>query len=123
MSVAENIRDAGRLVHFWSRKDFRELPLEFVLVPSLDAPVLVHERQAPVFVDADGYTRPALPMLIEQRQLYPRVLLDPVKRGPFAKLLRRIWLQVVDQADYYTWPDANHYGAQAYYEFAPDEVR
>lgn len=116
--IAADIRDAQRLVKFRSRAEFKSLPLEMVLVPALDAPVLVHESP-PRFVDVDGFTCLALPMLIEQRKAYPRVY-DGAKRAQFARLLRNLWCQMVDQADYYTWPDATHYGVPALYVFAPD---
>lgn len=113
MSFAADMRDAGRLVHFWSRKEWREIPLEFVLVPSLDGPMLVHD-DPPLFTDRDGRVCSAMAMLDEQRRAYPRVPVD--KRPQFVAMLRTLWCQIVDQADYYAWPDTPH----ALYDFAPD---
>ena len=120
MSFAADMRDAGRLVHFWSRHDWKHLPLEFVLFPSLAAPVLVFDDRAPLFVDHTGRKCLALPMLDELRPAARRLGHDVRKRRQFARLTRRIWSQIVDQASYYTWPDATHYGAPAVFEFAPD---
>lgn len=121
MSFPADMRDAGRLVHFWSRHDLKQLPLEFVLFPTLTAPVLVFEDdRAPLFLDRTGRPSLALPMLDELRQATKRLGKDVRKRRQFARLTRRIWSQVVDQARFYTWPDATHYGAQAVFEFAPD---
>jgi len=115
---AESLRDAGRLAHFWSRADFRKLPLEFILVPSLDGPLLVHDERTPLFTDpATGRICAALPMLTEQRLSYPRTP-DPIKRALFARALRELWVQLVDQADFYAFADS----PQALYDFAPDEV-
>lgn len=120
MSFAADVRDAGRLVHYWSRHDWKRLPLECVLFPTLSAPVLTFDR-APLFIDHSGRACLALPMLEEQRQAVRRIhRRDIRKRRQLARLARRIWCQVVDQAEYYTWPDATHYGAPAVYEFAPD---
>jgi hypothetical protein len=120
MSFAGDVRDAGRLVHFWSRTDLKRLPLEMVLIPTLTAPVLVFDDRAPLFRDHTGRQCAALPMIDELRQAARRLGPDVRKRRQFAKLTRRIWCQIVDQADYYTWPDADHYGAPAVFEFAPD---
>lgn len=120
MTLAAGMRDAGRLAHFWSRHDLKRLPLEFVLFPCLTAPVLVFDDRAPLFLDHTGRTCPAQPMLDELRQASKRLGPDVRKRRQFARLTRRIWSQMVDQASYYTWPDATHYGAPAVFEFAPD---
>lgn len=133
MRLATDIRDAHRLQHFWSRKEFRQLPLEFALFPSLDAPVLVHDTP-PMFIDVTGKLKPclALQMRDEMREdfrglRHPADDMPPArkkdllfKRSIFFWQLRRLWVQIVDQADGYTWPDASHYGAQVMYEFAPD---
>lgn len=116
----QNVRDASRLMHWHSREDFRRVPLEFVVVPSLDAPVLVFPwDESPVYTDIDGRQFAIWPALEEARAAYRRTA-DPIKRARLAKLMRRYWLAAVDQAEGYTWPDATHYGVRAVYQFDPD---
>lgn len=119
-SFLADLRAAGRLVRFHSRREFRDLPLEMVLVPTMDAPVLVFESPA-VFTDIDGRECALEPALHEARRAYMRTA-DPEKRKRIAKLLRRYWCLMVDQASYYTWPDAEHYGVPAGFEFASESA-
>lgn len=113
-----------------SRKMFRALPLKVILWPP-DGPVLVHWFDAPEFIDWDGTTKLARPKLDELRQAYPRApsniatdtkaqIAFARKREMHASQVRRLWNQMVEQADYWAVPGEHLHGVQMVREFAPD---
>lgn len=92
-----------------SRKQFRELPLRCVLIPTLGSPVLVFEprRQARAACLAS--------QIEHQAGLYRRAF-EPRKRAALASYMRRLHLQRVGLAIGYTWPG----NPPGYIEFGGD---
>lgn len=119
-AFAANMRDAQRLVKFRSRAEFRALPLEDILVPFMNGPVLQFD---------DDRAGDAVAL---NNELYCRVdgrlglcvaylrTADGVRRALLAAEIRELWSTLVGLATGYTWPDADHYGVRCTYEFAPD---
>lgn len=114
-----------------TRKQWRELPLEFVLLPTLHAPMLVFDFfDPPLFTDRTGRVCLAQPMLDEARANFRLLKFAPTameegarnellkKRRMFTAFLRELWCQMVDQAQFYTWPGV----APAVYDFHPGDV-
>lgn len=121
------IVEARRLAQHVSRSQLKALPLEWLIVTSLDAPVLLFEilpGDDPERVrDARGLQE-RLHCAEEGRGLglcdaYRRTP-DPVKRAVLAREIRRRWSDLVDLAVGYTFPGFHLGGAIMLMEFAPD---
>ena len=118
----------------YSRKDFRALPLDRILVPTLDGPILRYFFDAPTFTDRDGRQCLCKPMLHELRGREPRKPHDMATNAPartaylvkyevFTDQVRSIWNQMVDQASGYFFtsgPAAMLLDERGVFEFAPD---
>lgn len=92
-----------------TRKQWRECALEFVLVPCLTSPRLsfgYFNDRTPLFTDWDESQCDALAKLTEMRQAWPKVKANPERIPQFQASVRRLWIQIVDQATGYMWPDA-----------------
>jgi len=121
------IIEAQRISQHVSRSQFKAFPLEWLIVTSLDAPVLLFEilpGDDPDRVrDARGLQE-RLHCAEEGRGLglcdaYRRTH-DPVKRAVLAREIRRRWCELVDLAVGYTFPGFHLGGALMLMEFAPD---
>lgn len=82
-----------------TRRYFRELPLRFVMIPALDAPVL----SFPWSLEAQAEVWRA--ELVELRQRYAKAFTVDA-RVSIARRARRVHLVRVAAADGYTWPGA-----------------
>lgn len=113
-----------------TRADFKKIPLRFLVTPSLNGPVIRRRWNEPfVFVDVDGREKLAWPKYHELRVAMPRrprtgdahaLALYEVKMSRWVKEFRRIWSQMVDQADCFFFPKDKLHGVQCYFEFEPD---
>ena len=99
--------DPRTLLCHVTRQQFREVPLRFVLIPSLDAPVLVFEE----------HTHPRAAVLeaqIHDQGIRYRKAWDPFKRRSVGSYIRRLHIRRVSLAVGYTWPG----NPPGYIEFA-----
>lgn len=121
------IIEAQRISQHVSRSQFKAFPLEWIIVTSLDAPVLLFEilpGDDPERVrDARGLQE-RLHCAEEGRGLglcdaYRRTH-DPVKRAVLAREIRRRWSDLVELAVGYTFPGWHLGGASMLLEFEPE---
>lgn len=115
MSVAEDLALARRLTRFYTRADFRALPLDRIVHVTLDGPVLVFEDDRAADAAAlneELYSTErgkGMGLCVAYKRTH-----DPLKRKMLAAEIREVWSSLVGLAAAYTYPDT----PQAWFEFA-----
>lgn len=93
-----------------SRDEFKHIPLAWIVIPALDAPLLVFGEFGEPVSWLDSWSGRTLISSLELAEIradsaqYMRSG-EGEKRSKLAKRIRRRWCALVDRASGYAWPD------------------